>query len=55
MKIKKAFATMFVTFASVLLVAGCSSSDDNANKDGKKTVEFMHLWRREVLNSITKL
>lgn len=44
MKIKKAFATMFVTFASVLLVAGCSSSDDNANKDGKKTVEFMHLW-----------
>src|SRR5690625_1643572 len=45
MKIKKAVAIIFVTFVSVLLVAGCSSGDESTSEGGDQTtVEFMHLW-----------
>src|SRR5690625_1355071 len=44
MKIKKAVAIIFVTIASVLLVAGCSSGDESTSENDQTTVEFMHLW-----------
>lgn len=45
MKRKKAIATLFTIFSFVLLIAGCSSSDEDKSSSGKeKSVEFMHLW-----------
>lgn len=41
---KKAITVIFTVLVSVLLVAGCSSGDKDAESDGKKTVKFMHLW-----------
>ena len=59
MKIKKAITMVFVVLASVLIVTGCSSGEDSAKSDGKKTVEFMHLWpegsskqHNEIVNDI---
>lgn len=41
---KKAVTTLFAIFSCLLLVTGCSGSDEaNGSKDGK-TIEFMHLW-----------
>jgi len=47
MEKKKAVTLMASAFASVLLIAGCSSDSDNAsggNNGDTKTIEFMHLW-----------
>ncbi|WP_170008528.1 extracellular solute-binding protein [Bacillus fonticola] len=45
MRNKKAVTTMFIIFASLLLVTGCAGTDENASESGDdKTIEFMHLW-----------
>jgi raffinose/stachyose/melibiose transport system substrate-binding protein len=42
---KKAVTTVFTLFSSLLLITGCSGSDEKANGSGdEKTIEFMHLW-----------
>jgi raffinose/stachyose/melibiose transport system substrate-binding protein len=45
MKRKKAITTFFAIFSSLLLITGCSGSDEKASGSGDgKTIEFMHLW-----------
>ncbi|MFD2682371.1 extracellular solute-binding protein [Bacillus seohaeanensis] len=45
MKRKKAITTFFAIFSSLLLITGCSGSDEEASGSGDgKTIEFMHLW-----------
>lgn len=63
MRNRKAITMLFAVFASVLLIAGCSGSDDSAQgdegSDATKTIEFMHLWpegsskqHNEIVNNI---
>lgn len=40
---KKAVTIFFAVISSLLLISGCSGSDDVSGSDGK-TIEFMHLW-----------
>ncbi|MFS0560408.1 extracellular solute-binding protein [Terribacillus sp. 179-K 1B1 HS] len=40
---KKAVTMVFAVISSLLLISGCSGSDD-ASSSGGKTIEFMHLW-----------
>ncbi|WP_085523009.1 extracellular solute-binding protein [Tuberibacillus sp. Marseille-P3662] len=45
---RKAVSLVFMIFATLLLVAGCSSSEGSSgggsDSGDKKTIEFMHLW-----------
>ncbi|BCB02513.1 extracellular solute-binding protein [Bacillus sp. KH172YL63] len=45
MRKKKAVTTFFAICSSLILVTGCSGSDEKASgSKGEKTIEFMHLW-----------